>query len=128
MYKLLAAAIVSIFMIIFVFSFAPGTRRKSDKPKKEKPVIENNEINVSAPKKVTDLMSANVNSDEKVNFKKLSVPRGDAASHGMDEKFFEEFPVTEYQTMNRNLEEKLVSISNARVKSAKAKKYGANNE
>ncbi len=127
MYKLLAAAIVSVFMIIFVFSFAPGTRRKANKPK-EKPVVENNEIKVSAPEKVTDLMSAKVNGDEKVQFKKLSVPRGDAASHGMDEKFFDAFSVNEYQTMNRNLEEKLVSISNARVKSAKAKKYGANNE
>ena len=124
MYKLLAAAIVSIFMIIFVFSFAPGTRRKSNKPK-EKPVIVKNEIKVATPENVTNLMSANSNSDDKIDFKKLSTPRGDASSHGMEDKYFMEFNINDYQTMSRNLEERLVSLSNARVKSERAKKYGS---
>ena len=34
MYKLLAAAIVSIFMIVFLFLFAPGTK-KIDKAKQK---------------------------------------------------------------------------------------------
>ena len=127
MYKLLAAAIVSVFMIIFVMLFAPGTK-KINKPKQKPGDIKKQETVVHKEEDVTDLMSASANNDEIVKFKKLNNPRGDAASHGMEEKYFVPFDVGEYNTMNRNLEERLNSISNARVKRDRAKKnYDAKN-
>ncbi len=121
MYKLLAAAIVSVVMIIFVFLFAPGTKR-INKPKQQPSEIKKQERVVHKEENVTDLMSVKTSDDEKITFKKMDIPRGDAASHGMEEKYFVPFNVNDYETMNRNLQERLTSISNARVKSERAKK------
>ena len=121
MYKLLAAAIVSVFMIIFVFLFAPGTKR-INKPKQKPSDIKKQETVVHKEENVTDLMSVKSSDDDIVTFKKMDNPRGDAASHGMEEKYFVPFNLGEFNTMNRNLEERLISISNARVKSERAKK------
>ena len=121
MYKLLAAAIISVFMIIFVFLFAPGTKRINHK-NKEKPVVKTNQEVKTSNEDVSELMSASTNNDEIVTFKKLSNPRGDAASHGMEEKYFVPFDINEFNTMSRNMEERLNSISNARVKKERAKK------
>ena len=90
MYKLLAAAIVSVFMIVFLFLFAPGTK-KIDKPKQKTDNIRKQETVVHKDEKVTSLMSASTNNDDLITFKKMDIPRGDAASHGMEEKYFESF-------------------------------------
>jgi hypothetical protein len=121
MYKLLAAAIVSVFMIIFLFLFAPGTK-KIDKPKQKTDNIRKQETVVHKDEKVTSLMSASTNNDDLITFKKMDIPRGDAASHGMEEKYFESFDINDFNTMSYNLEERLSSISKARVKSERAKK------
>lgn len=121
MYKLLAAAIVSVFMIIFLFLFAPGTK-KIDKPKPKTENIRKQETVVHKDEKVTSLMSASTNNDDLITFKKMDIPRGDAASHGMEEKYFESFDINDFNTMSYNLEERLSSISKARVKSERAKK------
>ena len=122
MNKLIAAAIVSVFMIIFVMLFAPGTKRINQKPK-QKPIKENyQEVNAPSSENVKDLLSASVKEDDKIDFKKLEVPRGDAASHGMEEKFFVPFNINDFDDMSKNLEERLISISNARTNSERAKK------
>ena len=121
MYKLLAAAIVSVFMIVFVFLFAPGTKKINHKTV-EKPVEKNSQETKATKENINDLLSAVANSDEKITFQKLNIPRGDAASHGMEEKFFDSFDINDFNTMSYNLEEKLISISNARIKSERAKK------
>ena len=126
MYKLLAAAIVSIFMIVFLFLFAPGTK-KIDKAKQKTDNIKKQERVVHKEEKVTDLISA-TSDDEKITFKKMDIPRGDAASHGMEEKYFESFNINDFNTMSYNLEERLTSISKAKVKSERAKKSYESNK
>jgi uncharacterized membrane protein YhiD involved in acid resistance len=121
MYKLVAAAIVSVFMIVFLFLFAPGTK-KIDRPKPKTDNIKKQETVVHNEENLTDLMSASINDDDKITFKKMDNPRGDAASHGMEEKYFESFDINDFNTMSYNLEERLSSISKARVKSERAKK------
>ena len=121
MYKLLAAAIVSVVMIIFVFLFAPGTKRIKHQPK-EKPEVKSSQETKDVHENVKNLITASTEDEDKPVFKKLDAPRGDAASHGMEEKYFVPFNVNDYNTMNSNLEERLISISNARVKSERAKK------
>ncbi len=121
MYKLLAAAIVSVFMIVFLFLFAPGTK-KIDKTKQKTDNIKKQESVIHKEENVTDLMSASTKDDEIITFRKMDIPRGDAASHGMQEKYFESFDINDFNTMSYNLEERLSSISKARVKSERAKK------
>ena len=123
MYKLLAAAIVSVFMIIFIMLFAPGTK-KFDHKTKQKPVEKKQEVEIEH-ENIGNLMSANVEDEEKPQFKKLNHARTDAASHGMDEKFFISYNENKYETMCRNMEERLISIAKARIQSERAKKgYG----
>ena len=52
MYKLVAAAVVSVFMIIFVFLFAPGSKR-INKPKKKDVEIKKEETVVRNEEKIT---------------------------------------------------------------------------
>ena len=58
----------------------------------------------------------------------MNIPRGDAASHGMEEKYFESFNINDFNTMSYNLEERLTSISKAKVKSERAKKSYESNK
>lgn len=124
MYKLLAAAILSVFLLAGILLFAPGTSHKKQTHKKNTKIENNNQTNIFQTK---DNSSNLTNSNfEKINDLSLSQntdqPRNDASSHGMDEKFFAYFDKNQYHTMKMNLQEKMTSHSDSIVKSKKAQK------
>ena len=122
MYKLIAFAVLAFFFMFSMFYFAPNFKLKQKKvtETEKETILEENIISNDETKEISPLSNISINQNFK--FEKLSGPRNDALSHRMDEKYFIPFDVNSYDEMHMNLQERLVSLSEAKMKSEKSKR------
>ena len=122
MNKIIAAIVLVFVLLISVFLFIPS-KKKNDNKKVDKTKIEENTNKlVFLTKKEKKKNNTGNKTTRNKKARSSGGPRHDAASHGMEDKFFVSFNINDFETMSNNLEEKLVSINNARAKSKRASK------
>ena len=122
MYKLIAFAVLAFFFMFSMLYFHPTIKIKRNETIKEE-TKENTEINNALENQREDpLVISNTNDKKSVKFETMNAPRNDALSHQMDEKYFSYYDVRTYEEMHMNLQERLDSLSEAKMKSEKGKK------
>ena len=121
MYKLIAFAVLAFFFMFTMLYYAPTFKFNTKKTIIEKEDKESYEEKVSSDNQ-TDVVFPTANSDNTTTkFESISGPRNDALSHKMDEKYFLYYDVRSYEEMHMNLQERLDSLSEAKMKSEKGK-------
>lgn len=126
MYKLLSVAILSVFFIVGILLFAPGTHKRPKNIRSAK---------LEERKKQTNIFqsdNSNTANNESLDFSSSdnsNQSKNKALSRGMNEKFFAYFDKNQYHTMKMNLREKMTSHADSIVKSKKAhKSYDTEND
>ena len=120
-----AIVFLAIFIMISFLLFGPNKNENENQIKKEEKenVVEKNNKEI---KKQKDNGMSNYNSDKddepQFMMESFGEPRNNAASHRMEEKYFKYFRFDDYDYMNKNLQEKLISLHNAKVKANKNKR------
>ena len=131
MYKPLIAFLIVFFILSgFLLMFSSGGKKKIDN---KHVTVDNtntntntnvnyNIDNVDNPdifRKKENTVSANKGEKERVIFDTLDKPRDDAQSHNMDEKFFVQIKESEYDFIDKDTQERMRAIVNAKLMSRK---------
>ena len=121
MYKLIAFAVLAFFFMFCMLYFHPTIKISNKNVINEetpKSSEENNTLDIQTEE---PLVLSNTNDKKSVKFETMSAPRNNALSHQMDEKYFLYYDVRSYEEMHMNLQERLDSLAEAKIKSEKGK-------
>ena len=120
-YILAAIAFLVTSILIFLLLFSPGKVSKKKEVKERVVETYNNEIENKKEDK-TGVFYDERSDEPQFMVESFGEPRRDAASHRMDEKYFKCYRYNDYDSMTKNMQEKLMSLHNAEVKANKAKR------
>ncbi len=129
MYKPLIAFLIVFFILSgFLLMFTSGGKKKIDN---KQVTVDNtntntntnyNIDNVDNPdifRKKENTLPANKGEKEMVTFNILDKPRDDAQSHNMDEKYFVKIKESEYDFIDKDTQERMRVLVNAKLMSKK---------